>query len=72
MISYKRYPAQVRVVKKFTSGNLQGMTHGDNMGFMTLKDAVTWADSVSKSPRVNYKVITVKDVETGEVYYGSD
>lgn len=71
-ISYKRYNCQVQVIRKFTSGNLQGMTHGDNMGFMTQKDAVTWADSVSKSPRVNYKVITVKDINTGEVYYGSD
>ena len=71
-ISYKRYNCQVQVIRKFTSGNLQGMTHGDNMGFMTRKDAVTWADSVSKSPRVNYKVITVKDINTGEIYYGSD
>ena len=72
MISYKRYPCQVQVIRKFTSGNLQGMTHGDNMGFMSDRDAITWADSVSKSPRVNYKVITVKDVTTGEVLYGSD
>lgn len=72
MISYKNYNAQVRIVRKFTSGNLQGMTYGDNMGFMSVKDAVTWAESVSNSPRVNYKVIVVKDINTGEVYYGSD
>jgi hypothetical protein len=72
MISYKRYPAQVTVIKQFTSGHLEGMGIGEHMGFMTVKDAVTWAESVSKSPRTNYKVITVKDINTGEIYYGSD
>lgn len=69
MISYKRYPAQVTVIKQFTSGNLEGMGIGEHMGFMTVKDAVTWAESVSKSPRTNYKIITVKDINTGEVLY---
>ena len=70
-ISYKRYPCQVQVVREFTSGHLQGMHHGDNMGFMAKKDAVTWASSVSDSPRVNYKIIRMKDINTDEVLYGS-
>ena len=70
-ISYKRYNCQVQVVREFTDGNLKGMHHGDNMGFMTTKDAVTWASSVSNSPRVNYKIIRMKDIQTDEVLYGS-
>lgn len=70
-ISYKRYNCQVQVIRKFTDGNLQGMTHGDNMGFVTRNDAVTWASSVSDSPRVNYKIIRMKDIKTDEVLYGS-
>ena len=70
-ISYKRYNCQVQVIREFTDGNLQGMTHGDNMGFVTRNDAVTWASSVSESPRVNYKIIRMKDIKTDEVLYGS-
>lgn len=70
-ISYKRYPCQVQVIREFTSGHLKGMRYGDNMGFMARNDAVTWASSVSDSPRVNYKVIRMKDIQTNEVLYGS-
>ena len=70
-VSYKRYPCQVTVVRQFTDGHLQGMTHGDHMGFMAKKDAVTWAASVSESPRVNYKIISMVDMKTKEKLYGS-
>ena len=70
-ISYKRYNCQVQVIREFTSGHLQGMHHGNNMGFVTRNDAVTWASSVSESPRVNYKIIRMKDIKTDEVLYGS-
>lgn len=71
-ISYKRYPCQVQVIRQFTDGHLKGMQHGDNMGFMAKKDAVTWASSVSESPRVNYRIIRMKDIQTDEVLYGND
>lgn len=71
MRSYKRYPCQVTVVRQFTSGHLKGMGHGDNMGFMDRNTAVTWAKSVSESPRVNYVITRMKDIQTGEVLYGS-
>jgi len=67
--SYTRYPCQVTVVRQFTDGHLRGMTHGDHMGFMARKDAITWASSVSESPRVNYTVIEMKDMKTGEVLW---
>ncbi len=71
MKSYKRYPCQVKLIRKFVSGHLKNMTYGENMGFMSRKDAITWAQSVSESPRVNYKVVSMTDIETEEFLYGS-
>lgn len=68
-ISYKRYPCQVTIKRQFTDGHLKGMGFGDHMGFMSQKDAITWASSVSNSPRTNYTVIEMKDIKTGEVLW---
>lgn len=71
MKSYMRYPVQVKIIREFTDGNLKGMTHADNMGFITINDALTWASSVSESSRVNYKVLSMENLKTGEIVYGS-
>ena len=63
---YENYPVQVEIVRKFTSGTLDGITHTDRMGFMTQKDAKTWACAVSNSPRTDYTVVSLTDIKTGE------
>ena len=63
---YENYACQVEIVRKFTSGTLEGTTHTDRMGFMTQKDAKTWANAVTNSPRTDYTVVSLTDIKTGE------
>jgi trehalose-6-phosphate synthase len=63
---YEKYPCQVEIVRKFTSGLLEGLTHTDRMGFMTQKDAKAWASAVSNSTHTNYTVVSLTDIKTGE------
>lgn len=65
-MTYENYPVQVEVVRKFTSGTLQGLTHTDSMGFMTIEDATTWARAVSNSTHTNYTIINLADIKTGK------
>ena len=64
---YENYPCQVEIVRKFTSGTLEGLTHTDRMGFMTEKDAKTWANAVSNSTRTNYIVLKLTNIKTNEI-----
>ena len=63
---YENYACQVEIVRKFTSGTPEGITHTDRMGFMTQKDAKAWSNAVSNSPRTEYTVVSLTDLKTGE------
>ena len=63
---YENYPVQVEIVRKFTSGTLEGITHTDRMGFMTYNDAKVWAWAVSNSTRTNYTIISLTDIKTNK------
>jgi hypothetical protein len=63
---YEKYPVQVEITRKFTSGILKSLVFIDRMGFMTYKDAITWAQSVSDSTHTNYTVISLTDIKTGK------
>jgi hypothetical protein len=63
---YEQYPVQVEFTRLFTSGNLQGLTHTDRMGFITMADAKAWAWSVSSSVRTNYTITKLVNHKTGE------
>ena len=63
---YENYPVQVEIVRKFTSGVREGITHTDRMGFMTIEDATIWAGAVSNSPRTDYTIVSLTDIKTGQ------
>jgi len=60
------YPCNVSFTRYFVSGNLNGLTHEDTMGFISWEDACKWAATVTESPKVNYVVTEMTNLETGE------
>ena len=65
-MTFAQYPCQVEFDRYFLGGNLEGGTHTDRMGFMSWNDACTWAASVTMSPRVEYVVLEMRNLITGE------
>jgi len=61
------YPCNVKFERYFVSGNLEGLTNSDKMGFMSWNDACKWAGKVTQSPSVDYVIRTMKNLETGEI-----
>lgn len=66
-MSYTRYTCQIELVKQMQKGNLKGFTFVERMGFMTWKDACTWAEEVSISKRVPYTVPEIRNLKTNEL-----
>ena len=66
-MSYAKYPCQIELVKKFQKGTLRGMMSVERMGFITWKDACTWAEEVSRSKRVPYIVPEIRNLKTNEL-----
>lgn len=63
------YPFQVKVTKKFEQGHFKGLTLEEDMGFITERDARTWAEEVSYSERVNYVVKKMVDLKNNRIIY---
>ena len=61
------YPCAVEMVKYHLGGIKEGMHTCEQMGFMTWNDACTWAGSVTESPKVDYVVLEMRDLVTGEM-----
>jgi hypothetical protein len=61
------YPCNVEFDRYFVSGNLEGLTYSDKMGFMSWNDACKWAGKVTQSHSVDYVIRTMKNLETGEI-----
>jgi len=59
------YPCQVEFDRYFLSGTLEGLTHTDKMGFMSWDDACTWAGLVTQNVNVDYVVLEMRDLKTG-------
>ena len=62
-----KYPCQVEMVKYHLEGMKEGMHTVENMGFMSWNDACTWAGSVTMSPKVDYVVLEMKNLNTNEL-----
>tara|TARA_S200002703_G_scaffold158058_1_gene167435 strand:+ start:283 stop:459 length:177 start_codon:yes stop_codon:yes gene_type:complete len=55
-------------MKKYhLKGTLSGLTTTEKMGFMTWKDATTWAGSVTTSTKIPYVVLEMRNLETQEI-----
>lgn len=61
------YPCKVEFDRYFLSGNLEGITHTDQMGFMSWDDACDWAGKVTQNVDVEYVVLEMRNMQTGEV-----
>lgn len=61
------YPCQTEMKKYHLKGTLSGLTTTEKMGFMTWKDATTWAGSVTTSTKVPYVVLEMRNLETQEI-----
>lgn len=66
-MSYTKYPCQIELVKQFQKGTLKGMMSVERMGFITWRDACTWAEEVSSSKRVPYTVPEIRNLKTNEL-----
>lgn len=66
MSAIDRYPCRVEFDRYFVEGNLQGITHTDRMGFMSWDDACRWAAEVTESCFVDYVIVSMTNLETGE------
>ncbi|MEK9918741.1 MAG: hypothetical protein VW496_05035 [Pelagibacteraceae bacterium] len=66
-MAVENYPCQVEFDLYFLKGNLKGCTHTDKMGFMSWNDAYMWASSVTISSKVDYVVLEMRNLKTGEV-----
>ena len=59
------YPFKLVFTRLFTRGNLEGLTHDDNLPCMTEKDCTDWVESINAQNakgKLNYKVISYKVV----------
>jgi len=65
-LAMPNYPCQVEFDRYFLKGNLNGIHHTDKMGFMSWKDACAWAGSVTQSPRVDYVILEMRNLKTGQ------
>ncbi len=61
------YPCQTEMKKYHLKGTLSGLTTTEKMGFMTWKDATTWAGSVTTSTKIPYVVLEMRNLETQEI-----
>ena len=61
------YPCQVEMVKYHLGGLKEGMHTMEQMGFLSWDDACTWAGSVTESPKVDYVVLEMRNLETNEL-----
>lgn len=61
------YPCAVEMVKYHLGGMKEGMHTCEQMGFLSWNDACSWAGSVTESPKVNYVVLEMRDLVTGEM-----
>jgi len=67
MMRIKPHPCTVEFDRYFVSGLFEGTTHTDKMGFMTWDDACEWAGAVTLNPKVDYVVLELRNLKTGEV-----
>lgn len=54
------YPFTLAFTREFTRGNLEGLTHEDNVGFCRAADADEWVASVNAANacgKIDYRVI---------------
>jgi len=61
------YPCQTEMVKYHLNGMKEGMHTVERMGFITWHDACTWANSVTESSNVEYVVLEMRNLSTGEL-----
>ncbi len=66
-MNYTNYPCTVELVKYHLEGMKEGMHTKENMGFMSWKDACTWAGSVTLSHKVGYVVLEMRNLETNQL-----
>ena len=59
------YPCNVEFDSYFLKGNLEGLTVTQKMGFMNWDDACSWAATVTESVSVDYVVLEMRDLKTG-------
>jgi hypothetical protein len=57
----------VTMKKYFVGGLLEGMTVEDKMSFISWNAACRWAGLVTQNNKVDYVVLEMTNVETGQV-----